>query len=190
MSGEIIVELSQHNMMMAGLVGVTRHIKGMFKIGTYGIDNSTKGWQANCDGACGEMCVSMTYDKYWDGAIGNFEAKDAGEYQVRSTTYPNGSLILHPRDKDEDVFILVLTHKSPRFILKGWMYAKEGKLEKHWDKDKPNPAFFVKQKYLHDMSSIPSTDTRLLKVMVPQSHHTVQEYSTLEQSSPPRSKQP
>ena len=152
----MIVKLTAHNMFMAGMVGVSRHVKGMNKQGQYGANNNKNGWQYNCDGACGEMCVAKYLNKYWDGALGNFRAQDVGHYQVRTTPNDWGHLLLHPKDEDAEVFILILSHGSPEFILKGWLLGKEGKVDEFWrDGTKGRPAFFVPQEALHSMDTLP-----------------------------------
>ena len=63
-------------------------------------------------------------------------------------------LILHPKDKDEAVFIL-LTGKAPTFTAKGWIYGKKGKLEKYWTDPKTGrPAFFIPQKDLNPIGTL------------------------------------
>jgi hypothetical protein len=151
----IVITLTPHNLFMAGLIGISRHVKGAHKLGQYGVDNSKTGWQINCDGAAGEMAVAKWLGIFYDGAIGNFRAKDAAEYQVRTNPNDWGDLILHPKDADDDLFILVLSHASPTFQLRGWLQGKEGKQQKWWrDGTKNRPAFFVPQAELHPMCEL------------------------------------
>ena len=150
----IEIELTPHNLLSAGLVGVSRYVKDTRKIGTYGADNVTKGWQMHCEGACGELAVAKHYGVFYDGALGNSQAKDAGRSQVRTTHYKSGGLILHEQDASEDVFILVLSHKTPIFILQGWLYAQEGKQERFWRADWDRPAYLIPQSELQPMETL------------------------------------
>lgn len=150
------IQLSNHNLQTAGLVGVGRHIKGIKKEGQYGCNNVAVGWQVNCDGACGEMALAKYLGVFWDGNMGNFQAADVGALQVRTNPNAWGDLMLHPKDKDEDIFVLILSDKMPSYTLRGWIYGHEGKLQKWWrDGAKGRPAFFVPQSELHDMSTLP-----------------------------------
>lgn len=153
----IRVDLTPFNLVYAGLVGVSRQVKGVKKKGTYGVKNFKDGWQNNCDGATGECAIAKWLNVFWDGALGDFRAKDVGgRYQARTTPYDWGDMILHPDDADDDVFILVLSHNAPAYYLKGWVYGREGKLEKYWrDGEKNRPAFFVPQGMLEPMSTLP-----------------------------------
>tara|TARA_Y100000310_G_scaffold191013_1_gene191013 strand:+ start:2173 stop:2637 length:465 start_codon:yes stop_codon:yes gene_type:complete len=149
------IELTPHNMLAAGLVGVSRQVKGLKKAGRYGVNNEKTGWQIHCDGACGEMAVAKWSGVFYDGALGDFEAKDAGKYQVRTNPNDWGDLILHPRDNDDDIFILVLSHESPVFYLRGWLYGREGKKKEYWrDGTKGRPAFFAPQEILRDVAEL------------------------------------
>jgi len=151
----MLIKLTPHNLFHAGMVGVSRHIKGASKKGRYGADNVKAGWQINCDGAAGEMAVAKAFNLYWDGALGNFNAKDVGKLQVRTNPNDWGDLILHPKDDDEDIFILVLSHLAPTYRLKGWLKGADGKLKKWWrDGAKGRPAYFVPQSALSPIKEI------------------------------------
>jgi hypothetical protein len=160
------IELSNHNLKTAGLIGVDRNINGLKKEGQFGCNNVAVGWQSNCDDACGELALAKYLGIFWDGNMGDFQAADVGALQVRTTSLETGALILYPTDKDDDVFVLVLSHKVPVYMLSGWIYGREGKLEKWWrDGTRGRPAFFVPQSELHEMSTLPlqrDTDRALL----------------------------
>lgn len=149
------ITLTPHGLFMAGIIGVSRQVKGASKVGRYGVKNSTVGWQYNCDGVCGEMVLAKWLNVFYDGSIGNFKAKDAGDYQARATSHKLGHLLLHPPDAAEDRFVLVLTHAAPVFTLFGWISGKEGKLQKYWrEGEKDRPAFFVPQSVLQPMDTL------------------------------------
>jgi hypothetical protein len=76
-----------------------------------------------------------------------------GKYEVRGTEYPNGSLILHPDDK-EAPYILV-TGTGNLYYVRGWILASEGKQKKWWrDIQIRHPAYFVPQNALHDIDTL------------------------------------
>jgi hypothetical protein len=158
---KVFVTLARSEMFIAGMVGVLRNIDGYGKKGRYGHDNAKSGWQNDCDGSCGEMSASKWLNVYWNGNLGDFAAKDAGIYQVRTNPYEWGHLILHPGDRDGDKFILVCSANAPRFQLVGWAFGREGKKQEYWrDGQKGRPAFFAPQDILHPMSTLRSDEIK------------------------------
>lgn len=153
----VAVQLTAHNMFMAALVGVSRHVKDMARIGKAGQDKRVRGWQDDCDGACGEAAVAKWLGVFYDGALGDFAAKDAGHVQVRTTPRASGCLIVRDHDADDDIYILVLSHDAPNFILAGWIRgcdAKQGEWRDAKGTDRP-AAFFVPQEALKVMDEFP-----------------------------------
>src|SRR5215203_569659 len=145
--------LNKSEMLHAALVGATREIDNLFsgKRDRYGA-KPEGGWQKHLCGACGEKVAARFLDHYWSGNLGQFRAPDVAEIQIRTSTSDTGDLILHEEDKDNDRFILV-TGIGPRFTVRGWLFAREGKLRKWWrDPAKDRPAFFVPQSELHPMA--------------------------------------
>lgn len=153
------VELSEFNIFMAGMVGVSRHMKCIRAATGYnGINNRKRGWQDNCDGALGEQAFAKWLDVYWDGTPNTFRTKpDVAEYEVRTNSESWGDLILRDRDKDDAVYVLVLSHECPRFHMQGWVYGRDGK-QPQWrrkgDTSRPE-AWFVPQNALNDMADLP-----------------------------------
>lgn len=116
----------------------------------------------NIIGAIGEKAVATFFWLPWDGDVGRPGGLDVGGYQVRSTTYERGSMILHPEDKDEHIFILVIVDfvLTGRCRIVGWMRGSEGKQAKYWDATKPHPAYFIPQDELHSLPFIPRLPMR------------------------------
>ena len=152
------IELSPHNLLMAGMVGISRQVKNLSRgvRDRYGCDSSQWGWQNHCNGACGELAFAKWKGKYWDGAMNDFAAPDVGAYQVRTSAKANQSLILHPGDSDDDLFVLVLVHALPICTLAGWIPGGAGKHGKWWTTEGVrHPAFFVPQSALLPMEQLP-----------------------------------
>lgn len=107
----------------------------------------------------------MIEGSYYEAAVCKFlqlpytkgvlRGDDAGRYQVRGTTYPNGRLILHPEDHDSKIYILVVG-EVPEFTLYGWILGVDGKKDEYWDDPAGGrPAFFVPQSVLNkDIGSL------------------------------------
>jgi len=155
-----IVELTQFNVFMAGMVGVSRHMKCIHApTGYKGIDNRKRGWQDNCDGALGEQSLAKYLGIFWDGTPGTFRTQpDVGQYEVRTNSESWGDLILRDRDKPESIYILVLSHDCPKFHIFGWILGEDG-MKEEWrrkgDRKRPE-AWFVPQSALNDMGSLPA----------------------------------
>jgi len=120
----------------------------------YGI-NPQNDLRVHTLGACGELAVAKALDIPWTGAR-IFRAPDVGQFEVRTTVYQSGHLILHPKDNDNSIFILVIGEENT-FELKGWIYGEKGKSRSYWkDKSKKDrPAYFVPQIALRPMRSLP-----------------------------------
>lgn len=108
-----------------------------------------QGWTEAVEGACGEMALAKLLGVFWSGAVGNLDAADVGHLQVRTTALPKGSLILHPTDADDEIFILMIG-TAPAFQAVGWCFGREGKQQRFWHDPtgKGRWAFFVPQRLL------------------------------------------
>jgi len=155
-NSEII--LSTPEMLQAAMIGIIRQIQNLEanRQPTYGSGGGPL-WQMHIEGAMGECAVAKYRGVYWNGNVGNLHAQDVGKYQVRTGAGDNYRLILHPEDKNEDVFILV-TGAYGKYNIRGWLWAFEGKIPKFWEdpSGKNRPAYFVDQTHLHPMETLPS----------------------------------
>lgn len=108
-------------------------------------------------GAVGEACVAKHLNQFWAGA-GVFRGGDVGRYQVRSTTYESGHLVLNRNDYDGTPYILVCVNSGVGKI-RGWIYASEGKHAKYWkDMSGRGPAFYVPQSALRPIDELGQED--------------------------------
>jgi len=168
--------MTESELMIGSTVAALRRIQNLTgKVRDRHGAESERGWQYDIDGAFGEMAVARWRNVYWDGTVGTISAPaDVGlDWQVRSTPWHNGCLLVHDTDKDDQPFILV--HSSPpRMTILGWLFGAEAKERGQWgDKhpDRPNsygtgrPCYWVTQRQLHEMSEL-VTDTQLQSVSV------------------------
>ena len=151
------VSLTAQNIKTAGDIGIQRRIMGMSKKGVNNIDQLRMGWQADIEGAIAEMAVAKAFGIYWDGGkMGDLTQKDVDKYQVRSTTYKNGCLLMTDRDHDNDMYILLLSYQQPNYTLAGWIYGREG-MRKEYIR-KPNEdrgaCYFIPQDKLRSMDEL------------------------------------
>jgi hypothetical protein len=116
-------------------------------------------------GAQAELAVSIALGLEWDGDFKELskwhswriDGHDVSGLEVRSTHHKNGSLILHPKDKDNSKFILVIV-ESPKFKLVGWNFGREGKIKKYWrDVGYGRPCYMLPQCNLKSIKELNET---------------------------------
>lgn len=150
-----VVIMDEWEMFDAAMKEVRRHVQNKFtnRKAAYGLKGV--GWNEGMVGALGEAAVAMYYNVYWSGSIGNLAASDVGRLQVRTRTEDWHNLILHDRDKDDDHFVQVY-YDAPRFVIAGWIKAKDGKQKKFWkDPAGGRPAYFIPKEELNtDLSAL------------------------------------
>jgi hypothetical protein len=118
------------------------------------------GWGISIEGACAEKVVAKFVKKYWVGVLsGKDDGADVGEYGVRSSWRNDGDLILHPKDRDDRIFIHV-AGVAPWQVITGWLLAGDGKKEEYWRTPETNKyctheAYFVPQSNLNRMTTLP-----------------------------------
>lgn len=118
---------------------------------SYGLKGDADHWlRINIQGAMAELVVAHavgTEDR-WVECVENYhdlKGDVVDHLQVRSTYNPNNGLILHPKDADRDCFVLVYLDRDHDYaVLRGWLWAHEGKQEKWWPGKHPErPCFTV-----------------------------------------------
>jgi hypothetical protein len=156
----IVVTLTWPEICVAAQVATMRRVQNM-KLGSarrYGDDDFDGVWQTDAISCLAEMAVAKHFDHFWCGAIGDYSAADAGPvFQVRSTEWASGRLILHPEDHDDAPYVLARVRQN-KVTLVGWVYGYEGKQQEYWSAPQAHPnrlAFFVPNDVLHDMVEIP-----------------------------------
>ena len=153
----IEIKLNRQELRAAAYAGVERRLNGIGKNrpALYGAGDRKNEWQIDVVGAIAEYAVAKYLNVYWEPAT-NTDCLDelpgdVGTYQVRSTGWPNGCLLMHPRDKNEAPFILAVVNDKT-VTLKGWLYGFEGKT---MGELKDNNTFWVTQDKLHPMDRLP-----------------------------------
>lgn len=102
------------------------------------------GYDRDVVGSQAELAAAKALNLYWSGIEG-VNAPDVGfKVQIRAVTEKTHKLMLQPRDKDDEPFVCVYC-RPPRFALMGWIFARDGKLEKYWGEfgAPGRPAFFI-----------------------------------------------
>lgn len=141
-SNGVAVELTWGEWMSAVMVACMRRIGNRTRGIQEGRGKPYGTWDPDVVGATGEAVFAKYANIWW--SCGKMRAADVGKFQVRASENDSMFLRLHPSDNDDESFVLV-TGKGPVFNIRGWIRAKDGKVDKYWgDKYKTGrPAFFV-----------------------------------------------
>ena len=152
------VDLSQVEAFLASQVGSFRNTKSLAQGNpdAFGLSADKDGWGLHIEGAAGEMAAAKALNIYWSATVNTFKkGGDLGDrIQVRTRSKHDYELLVHPSDRDDDVFVLV-TGKSPHFLVHGWISGRDAKqtayLKTHGGRD---PAYFVPHRALHKLDEL------------------------------------
>lgn len=144
------VTLTTREMLIASQAGAMRRVEGIHKgrVERWGVAPEGR-WDRDIEGAGAEMAVAKAIGLYWQPVVADPATLpgDVGQLQVRTTSRPDGSLILHPSDPDDARFYLV-TGLMPHYHIAGSIIGGIGKDAEYWRENVPHPAFFVPQEAL------------------------------------------
>jgi hypothetical protein len=147
------VVLTPHEFLYAAMVGCTREIDNRRKqrFDRYG-PRTTSPWDLHIEGAAGELALAKYLGHYWSGALGNLDAADVRDWQVRTSAGEDSCLIVHPADGDDDRFVLIIG-TAPNFLIRGWAYGRDAKRLEFWrdPSGRDRPAYFLPQSQLRPM---------------------------------------
>ena len=120
------------------------------------------GTAIHVDGARAELAVALALSQGWTDFARDYDkiVADVGtNIQVRSTSYKHGNLLLHPRDKDDQVFVLVKSHDFPTMELVGWVLGKDAKRKEYWEDGSLYKAFAGRACYRYPHTKLKPMDT-------------------------------
>ena len=148
------INLTATQMYLAAQIATIRRIRAIQgrRKAAHGLSEESKlAWQKDIDGAMGECAVAVYFDKFWDG--GGFwpEPGDVGNIEIRTTSLPRNRLILYPEDADDSRFISVIGMNG-QYTLRGWIFAREGKIDEFWKAPAGRFAWWVDNDILRPMS--------------------------------------
>jgi hypothetical protein len=159
MKEEVWVTLTAGEMLQAFLVGGMRIMRAIRKRRQepYG-HNEDASWEIVIRGVVAEIAVAKHLGIFWADDPALDYAGDVGGYQARSTHHPDGHLLLYPRDRDHQYFILVVTERAPDCRIAGFVLAGEGKRREFWEKPGRrlrHPGWMVPQHALRPIAELP-----------------------------------
>jgi len=126
--GDEVIELTDDELFVAGVIGTGRNIQaGRRDWKVRGDRDDAQPFEANIQGAAGEIAVAKAIDHEYIGIIGDPDADDVGPYQVRTNmSHSRSDLYLKETDRDDRIFIGARAF-TPFYIVTGWVWGDEGK---------------------------------------------------------------
>lgn len=106
--------------------GVRRRVNNIERGSTHHNNSpALEGWNMDIEGACGELAFALACGLPWTGQ--RSERYDVEPFQVRTTKYPRGRLLLYegePSKYPDDLFVLVVG-EAPEFRIVGYCKGSE-----------------------------------------------------------------
>ena len=145
------IKLTTADLYLAAQAGIMRRIsaiknKRQERYGTPAEDL----WGNDIESCIAEMLVARAFNVNWTPYADDPRTikADVGEnIQVRSTRRNDGCLLLHPHDKDDQLFVLV-TGSGVNKTIKGCIKGADAKKPKYWRESTGRPCYFVPQSAL------------------------------------------
>lgn len=112
-------------------------------------------------GTVGECAVAKALGIPWDA--GHWGAPDVGRFQVRATSAPDGGMLMHPEDGDDEAYIFALIQRRRKghgpfdpvtVDVHGWLLGVECKQDRWWRYDWRRPCFRVPREALRPLDTI------------------------------------
>ena len=152
------VALTCEEMIRYGSAGVARTSNALEKrrVGAHGFDRNFERWQIDVEGVLTEAAAAKALGLPYEPVVGQLDTMigDIGPgLQVRGTKYATGSLLIHDKDVDDHVFILV-TGLYGVYDIRGWIHARDGKLPSLWKMHKGRGAYWVSQHWLKPIETL------------------------------------
>lgn len=129
---DVIVRLEAAELMVAAEVGAMRRVRSVCDKLNKNKHALISDWATDINGAAAEMAVAKHLGVYWNPRVANlqngddYKALDVAGWQVRSTIYPSGHLIIRENDPDGQQYIFVVS-TAPTFRLVGTFCSTDAK---------------------------------------------------------------
>ena len=105
-------------------------------------------------GCLGEIAIARWQDKYPFALFEERKMGDVGEFEVRTTAYSSGKLLINHDDDPSRKYLLVTLPTHYVACIHGWMYGYEAQTEQFYNTTMRAPVFAVQQKYLKSPETI------------------------------------
>ena len=152
------VALTTVEMIEYGSAGIARCANAIEKQrkGAHGFNRDYERWQIDVEGLLAEAAAAKALNLPYSPTVGRLDTQggDIGRgLQIRSTKYSTGSLLVHDRDPEDDIFILV-TGIYGIYDIRGWIKAIHAKQQDWWRVYKGRGAYWVGQEFLQPMDKL------------------------------------
>lgn len=144
----MIVHLTEAEVQRAADMGVAQVIRAMFG-GMHHRDGSRfPAWQSQITGFLGEMAVSKAMGLPFAPDLTGFKrVADVGMYEVRSTSLPDGKLLVKPADRMTRRFLHVRV-LVPDCVIVGWIRGFDAQDVGLWNQNLYGGAWLVADAHL------------------------------------------
>lgn len=151
----IQVDLTFVEIILAAHAGILRRVESLKKGRSQNQAIKNNLWEIDVIGSIGELAFAKYMGFYWANPMGTFKLPDLPGYQVRSTNYSSGSLIVREGDNSNDYYVLALTGSLPKVFLPGGIVGRKAKRTNisFLDPDRPG-CYVVKQKDLEPLENL------------------------------------
>lgn len=105
-------------------------------------------------GCLGEIAVARWLNMFPFSLFSERKQGDVGEFEVRTTAYATGKLLIVADDNPERKYLLVTLPTHYTANIHGWMYGYEAQDPKYFDEKMRSPVYAVRQEYLHSPESL------------------------------------
>jgi hypothetical protein len=158
MSSTVTMKLCWQEARFLADIGSTRKLRAMAKRvpEPYGEPTGDR-WSIDIESCAAEFIVAKHMGMFWppySDHPGELPG-DVGTLQIRSTPRKDGRLIVHERDKDEAIFVLV-RGQIPEFEIAGWIRGADCKQPRYMFEGDGRPAYFVAAEELRPMHELTS----------------------------------
>jgi hypothetical protein len=152
------IAFTSEEMIRYGTLGLSRCAYALEdrRQGAHGFDRHDERWQIDVEGVLTEAAAAKALGLPYEPVVGELDTlwgDIAAGIQVRGTKYPKGSLLVHDKDPDDHAYVLV-TGKYGVYDIRGWIFAREGKVKELWKEHKNRGAYWVPQDRLRPMESL------------------------------------
>ena len=105
-------------------------------------------------GCLGELAVARWTDRFPFALFNDRKDGDVGPFEVRTTAYPTGRLLLTDGDNPQRKYLLVTLPTHYQAIIHGWMWGHEVMTDKYYNTTLRTPCYMVPQDDLYEPRSL------------------------------------
>lgn len=155
----MIVKLTPQELFLGATQGIMRACtaigKGRIDTDDERPEHEVDRWMIDIEGALGEMAAAKGLGVYWSG-VSKFRGEDAGRYEVKTTRWEKGRLLL-PRGADDDKPYVLAVGQLGTYDLVGWAFGRDVKQPQYWSEMKRGSGrcgFMMPQDHLRPMEDL------------------------------------